>query len=935
MGMGRRIRNLWRRSRVDAEIEAEIQSHIDLRIEDSIARGMSPEQARREARLRFGNPVVLKERTAGADAALALDSMGRDLQYALRQLKRSPGFAVTAMLTLALGIGATTAIFTLIQQVMLRSLPVARPEQLWRVGDSDSCCYAAGYTQGNDNAQNDWNLFSWETYKLFRANTPSFGDLAAFEIGEGNAELAVRRAGSPAPAATGNGEYVSGNFFRTFGLSAWRGRLFTDADDRQGAPPVAVISFHAWQEKYGSDPSVVGATYQINGHAITLIGVAPPGFFGAKIDTSNMPDFWLPLTTEPMIAGPTTRLKNPRLAWLDLIGRVRPGTSPKAVEAQLQAELHQWLASHLADMSAQEKILWQKQTLRLTPGGAGVSLMREGYRDSLRLLLAASVCVLLVACANIANLLLARGLKNRQQFAVRVALGASRARLVRKALVESITLSVLGGTAGIAVAYLGARLVLHLAFSAADSAVPVNAAPSLPVLLFALGISLVTGIVFGMAPAWMTSHAEPIEAMRGANRSVGSNRGAHRGLLGTASAQKTLVIVQVAVSLVLLSAAAMLEQSLRNLEHQNFGFNPSGRYLVSIDPKLSNYSQPQLVPLFREIENRMRAIPGVRSVGAVLEAPPGGWITHDLRIEGQPEPGPNADSLSGWTRVTPGFFPTYEDRIVIGRPITDEDTASTRPVAVVNQAFAKKFFAGQNPIGQHFGPAPERNAGMYEIVGVASNVEFENGLEQPMYFLPEAQSTQFDDVETESREIWSHYLYNVAIWAPGNPREIEAQVRKALAGVDPNLVLYDVQSYPDVIRGDFAQQNMIASLTWLFGAVGLMLAAVGLYGVTAYGVEQRTAEIGVRMALGANRGSVVGLVLRGAFLQVVVGLALGIPAAIGAGSLIASRLYGVAPWNPLMLSGAALLLGIAALLAAVLPARRAAAVDPMQALRAE
>jgi len=931
MGLIRRISNLWHRSNLDSEIEAEIQSHLDLRVEEFIAAGMSPEQAHRSARLRFGNPVAIKERATRADAALAFETIWLDLRHALRQLRLSPGFTATAILTLALGIGATTAIFTLIEQVMLRSLRVARPDQLWRIGDFAQCCYANGYTQNNDQARNDWNLFSWEAYKLMRANTPAFESLAAFQIGEGNAELAVRRAGSDNPAATGNGEYVSGNFFRTFGLSAWRGRIFTDADDWEGAPPVAVMSYRAWQEKYGSDPSVVGATYQINGHAFTLIGITPPGFFGAKLDSDEMPDFWLPLTTEPLIAGPTSRLKNPALAWLDLIGRIRPAANPKTLEAQLQAELHQWLQSHVQDMTPAEKAAWQKQTLHLTPGGAGVSLMRNTYRDSLRLLLAAAICVLLVACANIGNLLLARGLKNRQQVAVRVALGASRARLIRKALAESLTLSVLGGAAGIAVAWAGARLILHLAFRA-DAAIPVNASPSLPVLLFALTVSILTGLVFGITPAWMTSHADPMEALRGANRAVG---GAHRSLFGIASAQRALVVVQVAVSLVLLSVAAMLGQSLRNLQHQNLGFDPYGRYLVSIDPKLSNYPQEQLVPLFRELERRLHAIPGVRSVGAVLEAPPGGWITHDIRIEGQPEPDPADDVSSGWTRVTPGFFPAYADRLVMGRPITDQDTGATRPVAVVNQAFAKKFFPGENPLGQHFGPAPEKNAGTYEIVGVAANVEFEHSLDQPMYLLPEAQSTRFDDANTESREIWSHYLYNLAVWAPGHPPNLEQQIRKALADVDPDLVLYYVQPYSEVIRDGFTQQNLIATLTWIFGAIGLLLAAVGLYGVTAYGVEQRTSEIGVRMALGANRGSVLGLIVRGAFLQVLIGLALGIPAAIGAGTLIASRLFGVAPWDPVMLSIAVVLLALAALPAALLPARRAASVDPMHALRAE
>jgi putative ABC transport system permease protein len=874
-----------------------------------------------------GNTVPVRERATGAHASRGLDGIWRDIKFTLRQLRRSPAFTAASILILALGIGTTTSIFTLVHQVMLRSLPVARPDQLWRVGDVVHCCYSDGYTQGDGKPlpPNDWTFFSWEAYKLFRANTPAFEELAAFEIGEGNAHLVVRRAYSSAAVETANGEYVSGNFFKTFGISAWRGRVFSDADDQEGAPSVAVMSFHSWQGKYGSDPSAVGATYDLNGHPFTVIGIAPPGFFGAKIADSDMPDFWMPLTTEPLIAGATSRLKNPRLAWLDLIGRVRSGTNAKMLEAQLQVELHQWLASHVPDMTSREKTFWEKQTLYLTPGGSGVSLMRENYKNSLWLLLMAAICVLLVACANLANLLLARGLKDRRQTAVRAALGASRGRLVRKALAESLTLSVFGAVAGIVFAYAGARLILHLAFTGPDIWVPVDAAPSMPVLLFALGISVATGVVFGIVPAWITSKAEPIEALRGASRSVRGNR--HW-------AQKTLVIAQAAVSVVLLSAAAMLGQSLRNGEHQNFGFDTSGRYLVSIDPKDSGYKQEQLVPLFRETEDRLSAIPGVHMVSAVLEAPLSGWVwPHHILIQGKPEPGPRNDDSSGWTRVTPAFFKTLGDNIVMGRPITEEDNADTRPVAVVNEAFARKFFARENPIGQHFGPAPPKNAGMYEIVGVASDVNFGDGPE-PMYFLPEAQSTHFDEPETEEREVGSHFLYNVVIWAPGNPPGLELQVKDVLANVDPNLVVTSVESYSEVIHADFAQQSMIASLTWLFGAVGLVLAAVGLYGVTAYGVEQRTSEIGVRMALGANRGSVVVMVLREAFWQVGIGLALGIPAAVAVGYLISSQLFGVTPWDPLMLSAATVLLLFTALIAAAIPASRAASVDPMRALRA-
>jgi putative ABC transport system permease protein len=928
-----RVWNFGLGRRGDDRLREEIAGHVAMQAEENVRAGMTPSEAHRQTVLTLGAVEAIREQYHEEEGLPLLEHLLYDFRYALRQLRKSPGFTITAVLTLALGIGATTAIFTLVEQVMLQSLSVTRPDQLWRVGFRPHCCEWAGYSQDHDDdAPGNWNLFPWEAYKLFRANTTGFQELAALQAG--NQSLAVRRAGSAGLPETANGEYVSGNFFETLGVSAWRGRLLINADDREGAPPVAVMSFHAWQKKYGSDPSVVGSTYQINGRAFTIIGVAPAGFIGANVTSWGVPDIWLPLSTEPLLLGGTTRIKNPRVDWLDLIGRVRAGTNPKTLEAQLQSELHGWLASHVADMSPQERAVWQKQTLRLSPGGAGFSSLRRYYSESLLLLMITACCVLLVACANIANLLLARGLRNRQQTAVRVALGASSGRLVRNALIESVTLSLIGGAAGVAVAWAGARLILYLAFHTQEqrSWIPVQATPSAPVLLFGLGVSLLTGVIFGVAPAWMSSHAEPVEAMRGANREVGGGR--HW-------AQKTLVIAQVAVSLVLLSAAAMLGGSLRNLEHQDFGFDPEGRYLVSINsPILSGHKQEQLVPFYREIQDRLSAIPGVRSVSATTYAPmAGGQWGHDIRIQGKPEPGPTDDVSADWTRITPGFFDSIGVRVLAGRTINEDDNGNGRHVAVVNEAFAKKFFGNQNPIGRRFGPGPIKNSGTYEIVGVVQDIHYVTWSfadpDRPMYYVPEAQTVAFDQRDLQSDELLSQNLFNIVVWAPGRPANIPMQVKKALAAVDPNLMIYDIQPYTRVIQVTFDQQNMIASLTWLFGAVGLVLAAIGLYGVTAYGVEQRRSEIGVRMALGADRGSVVAMVLRGAFWQVGIGLGIGIPAAIGAGYLMASQLFGVTPWNPLLLAVATVLLGLAVLFAAMIPARRAASIDPMQALRSE
>ncbi|UWZ86652.1 ABC transporter permease [Occallatibacter riparius] len=853
-----------------------------------------------------------------------MNQLFQDLRYTMRQLRKSPGFTLTSVITLALGIGATTAIFTLVHAVLLKSLPVTKPDELWRIGKKVHCCNWGGYTQWEE-----FSLFNNELYHRFKDNTPAFAELAAFQ--GGNASLGVRRAGSTQPAETRNGQFVSGNFFSTFGVGAWAGRLLNPSDDREGAPPVAVLSYHAWQEKFGADPSVVGSVFLFNNNPFTIVGVAAPGFFGADLRGWAMPEIWMPLSAEPLIDSKPPRLTEPRANWLDIIGRVKPGTDPKALEAQLRTELRQWQMSHYSDLTMQDKEYLPKQQMFLTPGGAGVTDMREQYEDALRVLLIAAACVLLIACANLANLLLARGLRRRQQTSLRIALGASRGTLVRKALVESLTLGVVGGGLGLLVAYMGTSLVLKLAFTGPNFWVPIDATPSVPVLLFALGISLLTGVLFGIAPAWTTSHAEPVEALRGANRSTEHS---------TRWSQKALVVAQASISLVLISSAVMLAQSLRNLKNQNFGFDVEGRYMISLDVHQAGYKPEQLELIYRRIFDRILQIPGVQGVAGATYAPMSGDSWNDgIRIQGKPEPHSGDDDGATFTRVTPEFFSTLNNRIVMGRAIDEHDTKDAPLVAVVNEAFAKKFLKGENPIGKRFGENEMIHAGDYQIVGVAADMRYLNygfkDPDRPMYFLPTAQHTPYTKPNEIEGEKSGHYLENLILWAPGKPEGLEMQVRKALSEIDPNIPLLDFASYHETLARDFGQQDMIAKLTLIFGVLALGLAAIGLYGVMSYSVEQRTSEIGIRMALGANRGTVLGMVLRSAFLQVAIGLAIGIPTAILAGRAITDQLYAVKPYDPVILSLAVIVLGAAALIAAAIPARRAVNVNPTEALRAE
>ena len=621
-----------------------------------------------------------------------MQTLRQDISYALRQMRLSPVFTLTALLTLALGIGATTAIFSLIYSVMLKSLPVVDPSSLYRIGAGNDCCVEGG-------PQDEWGLYSYPLYLRVKSEAPEFEQMAAFQAA--GVQFSVRRGQRDNIAKPLRGEFVSGNYFSTFGIQAFAGRAIAPSDDQASAPPVAMLSYRAWQQQYNSDPSVVGSTFIVSGHPFTIAGIAPPGFFGETL-RSNPPELWLPLQQEPLVNAQNSLLKQSISGWLRVIGRLKPGASTAGVAPRLTGVLRQWMVHDSGWPGEFMPLILKslpKQQIQIVPGGSGVASMKADYGDSLRILLTVCCLVLLIACANIANLLLARGAARRSQTSVRLALGASRSRLIRQSFTESVVLSVLGGIAGVAVAFLGVKLIVALTFHGAHF-VPIDATPSLPVLAFAFGLSLFTGVLFGTAPAWFTSHGNPVEALRGANRSTRDS---------ATLPQKILVVVQATLSIVLLAGAGLLTRSLRNLEHQSFGFETDHRISIVMNEPPASYTEPQLNALYRELQGRLQRIPGVARAALALYTP---YIDNwgELIVpQGHGVPQMDDDSNASWDRVSPGYLETMGQPILRGRSISEDDTASTRSVAVVNEAFAKRFFSGAGCHRETFWP---RSAGV-------------------------------------------------------------------------------------------------------------------------------------------------------------------------------------------------------------------------------
>ena len=836
-----------------------------------------------------------------------------DLRFAVRRLCQRPGFALAAILTLALGLGANIAIFTLVHALLMRSLPVDRPGELYRLGDTNNCCVNSGL-------QESYSLFSFRMFEHLREGVRGdFVELAAFQAN--TQPVAVRRSGRVAESL--QGQFVSANYFQMFGVRPSAGRVFQPADDEPGAAPAVVISHQAWTQQFGRDPSIVGEVVLVAGRPMTVVGVAAAGFFGDTI-RPNPAGVWMPLGQEPAHRGPASLADRLDQDWLYAIGRLRAGAMPDEVARRATAALQQWLSAQtfLSDASRLEV---PRQRIAVVPAGGGVPILQAQFGQALTILFVTSSLVLLIATANLANLLLARA--DRGGAALSAALGASPARLMRQAVVEGILIALVGGLVAVWMASTGTRALIALAFPGA-AFVPVGVASSGVVWLFALGLAVATGVLFSAGPAWVMSRTPPLEALSGVGRS---------GQVRSFVPRRTLVVAQVALSFVLLAGAGLLAASLGRLERQTLGFDPDDRTIVRINPPALAGERERLIALYTDAHERLSRIAGVRDVSYALYSPMEGnnW-SGLISIAGRPFD-PAAPDVASWNRVGPRYFETTGTRLLRGRTFDDRDTAGGSRVAIVNDAFRRQFFETVDPIGQRIGLGDVSHASDFEVVGVVDDVRYTGPRQpvRPMFFLPAFQAVEYASATETSIQARSMLLRAIVVRAAVGSGVLEPAIRRALSEVDPDLHVIRVLPLADQVGANFRIERLMARLTSLYGVVALALAALGLYGVTAFGVAQRTREIGVRMALGADRRRIVREVVWSPVAQTTIGLAIGLPLALVTGRSIASQLYGIESGDPLVLGVATVVLFSSAVIAAVVPARRAASLDPTRALRGE
>ncbi len=845
----------------------------------------------------------------------------REFLSAFRVFRKAPGFAATVIVTLALGIGANTAIFTLVHAVLLRSLPVQDPKALYRLGDQALTGQYGGFPDSTRGG--DFSVFSYPLYKHLVETVPALHDTAAMESGGDG--MNVRQGSAPARAQVI--EFVSGNYFSTLGIGTFAGRTFAVADDTPSSTPVAVVSYASWQANYASDPRIVGQTLTFQGKPVTVVGVAPAGFFGDRLN-ANPPDFWLPLAIETALDGGLTVLQKPDINWLNLIARVPKGVQPAMLAEQVSIELRHWLATLPNPSESTTPAVLARQHVVVVPGGSGIQVLQQQESKGLYLLTGICLLVLLVACANVANLLLARSASQRADVALRIALGASRIRLLRRMMTESMVLACSGGVVGLVFAYGCTRLILALAFPDAPQ-LPISANPSLPVLAFALFLSVLTGVVFGIIPAWNASRADPAEALRGVNRSTRDR---------ASLPQRALVIFQAALSLLLLVSAGMFTRSLSNLQHQDLGLQTASRYVVHFDPQGAGYTTATLPALYTALHDRFAAIPGVADVGLALYTPlEQSSFGTEVQIEGHPD---RLGKSALWDRVSEGYFASIGQPVLQGRAFTEDDTATSQRVAVVNRTFAERYFPGQSALGHRFllGQKADAAADGVEIVGVVADTKYiePDQATDPMFFLAVSQFRTLPSAQAATADAdRSAFLNALVLHFKVPPANVDALVRSTFAEINADLPVNKLQTFGYQISGNFSENVLLARLATLFGLLALLLAAIGLYGITSYQVSRRTNEIGVRMALGATRGNVLRTVLQGALGQVGIGLLIGLPLAILGAHSIASQLYNVHSYDPLSLVLSVAALVAAAVLAGILPARRAASIEPVNALRSE
>lgn len=909
------VRAMTERRRLEAEMEIELANHLEERTADLIRAGSSPAEAARRARIELGPALMHKENMRDSVGLRWIDELVADLRYAMRVLRKSPGFTAIAVGSLALGIGANTAIFTVAQHMLLDRLVVPHPEQLrmleWIQPSNNGAIQEMwGWFEGSDNSEVSTS-FSYPVYEQMRRQNRSLEDLMAFK------PLGEQIVNVNGHAESDDVEMVSGNYFSALGVQPQLGRAIEEADDGAvGSGPVVVISDRFWTNGFGRSPTVIGKTILVNATQLTIVGVAQRGFTGAY-SAQNTPDVFLPLSMQPIVSPPDwsdadspNLLTDPKLWWVLVMGRAKAGVPDTTAAAELNVTMG---AALRATMPVKGKAL---PRLLVVDGSRGQNPDGENLSKPIYALLGLAGFVLLLACANLANLLLARGSTRQREMSVRVAMGAARWRILRQVLTENSMLSLAGGAAGLALAYAVRNTVPRLL---ADSWAPPAFAARFDwrIFGFALLVSVATGLVFGLGPAFAATRVEFSTALKDAAQTATHWR---RGVAG-----RSIVVAQVAMSMVLVVGAGLFVQTLAGLEHTRLGFNPDHITLFGIAPPQAKYPHAASTRLFREIEQKLAAIPGVERV-ALTRIPliSGNVSMHTFVPEGtaRKKDGSNPNILMD--DVGRDFFATFDIPIVAGRGFDSTDTETSRKVAVVNEALAKKYFPNVNPIGRTFEDGFHTRT-QIEIVGVCADAKYDRVRKdpEPTFYMPYWEEK--DGVG------WTTFAVKTRM----KGAELAPLLRKAVASVDGNLPLQGIHTQREQIDATMRNERIFADLAAGFGVLALALAAVGIYGILAYSVSRRTSEIGIRMALGAQPGMVLGMVLREASWIAGMGIVVGLGAALGIGRLIASLLYGLKAWDPATLAGAAGLLAVTALAAGWIPAQRAAGVQPMEALRHE